>query len=315
MSLESAVNEYIMYHEWERNSRPKTIVWHKKNFECFKKYLSSLFPSPQLSNFTDINIRNFLLTRVKDEGISMRTALNQWQSLRAFSSFLISREYLDKDPMLKVTRPKVERKLPNALNEDEVKTLIKYMVSRRKKRYRMAYLRDLALIGCFLFAGLRRSEAMNLNISDIDIPDKVIKLQRTKTRRVEIVPINKTLLTLLENYLPIRNALKRNTDKLFVCTNRSGHNKQRGDGSFQTRGLQLLLREINDNIGSKISQHIHPHLLRRTFGTLLLRKGVNIVNVSRLLRHSDISITCRSYIGWNGQELSQAIEKCNISLA
>ena len=316
MPLESAVSEYILYHEWENNSRPKTVLWHKKNFTAFTSYLNTMFPTAtkNLSTFNDVNVRSYLLSRVKDDGVSMRTCLNQWQSFRAFSTFLMSREYIDKDVMLKVTRPKVEKTLPDALNEAQVKILMQYMMSRRKRRYRMNYLRDLCLIGIFLFAGLRRSEALNLTISDIDLPNHQIKLSRTKSRRVEVMPISKTLYTLLENYLAVRVTLKRATDKLFVTCNRSGQDKRRGDGSFCQRGLQLLLKEINDNVGAKIGKKIYPHLLRRTFGTVLLRKGVNIVSVSRLLRHSDISVTCRSYIEWNQSELSSAVEKVNIVL-
>ena len=308
-----------MYHTFELNSRPKTILHHEKNFNSFLKYMNTMYPTDKdinLAQFNDVNVRNFLLHRIKDDGVSVRTTLWHWQSFKAFSNFLVNREYADKDPMLKVTKPKVERKMPDALSEEQVKVLVHYMMSRRKRRYRMNYLRDLALMGCFLFAGLRRSEAMNLTINDIDLTNHVIKLQRTKSRRVEQMPINKTLYPLLENYLQVRATLKRNTDKLFVACNRGMSNdKRRGDGSFGTRGLQLLLDEINQNIGSKIGKKIYPHLLRRTFGSTLLRHGVNIVSVSRLLRHSDISVTCRSYIEWNAGELATAVEKCNVNLA
>ena len=319
MSLSSGISEYLLYHSYELASREKTVLWHKKNFDSFTAYMSTFYPADKeipLSQFNDFNVRSYLLSRVKNDKVSMRTVLNHWQSFKAFCRFLLTREYIDKDIMLKVTRPKVERKLPDALNENQVKELVKYMLSRRKRRYRMNYLRDLALIGCFLFAGLRRSEAMNLTINDIDLASHVIKLQRTKSRRVEQMPINKTLYPLLANYIQVRLTLKRNTDKLFVACNRGNtDDRRRGDGSFGTRGLQLLLGEINHNTVTTIGKKIYPHLLRRTFGSTLLRHGVNIVSVSRLLRHSDISVTCRSYIEWNSGELATAIEKCNVSIA
>ncbi|MFH0763487.1 MAG: tyrosine-type recombinase/integrase [Candidatus Omnitrophota bacterium] len=261
---------------------------------------------PQLKDFNETNIRQFLIDRLKS-GITPRTNLTNWQALKAFSKFLLRREYIGKDPMLNVIRPQVEKKLPEALDEKQVKELMRYMMSRRKPRYRIAYLRDLALVGVFVFAGLRRSEALNLKIKDIDLNNNALRLMHTKTRRQEVVPICSTLKQLLMNYLQVRMTLKRETDNLFVDSNRSGQDKRRGDGSFGTRGLQLLFGELNNNLS--FGKKLRPHLLRRSFATMLLRKGLNIVDVSRLLRHSDISVTVKSYIGYDEGELLKSLEK------
>lgn len=307
--LEGVFNEYLLWHEWEQQSRPKTIRHHQLNFKKFVEYLKKSYPDNNLplEQFNEINIRNFLLHRLKNDGLSPRTVLGQWQDLKSFSNFLLRHEIIAKDPMRNITRPKVDRKLPDALTEQQVKDLFKYMLSRRKKRYRIAYLRDLALIGVFIFAGLRRGEALNLKIQDIDFENKLIYLKETKTRREEVMPICKTLGQLLENYLKVRITLKRQTDNFFVCSNRMGNDKRRGNGSFQTRGVQLLFQEINEqlNFGKKIL----PHLLRRSFATMLLRRGSNIVQVSRLLRHSSIDVTVKSYIGYSQEELMQAVER------
>ena len=158
--LEGVFNEYILWHEWERQSRPATIRWHKMNMRVFVTYLRQWLQikDPELKDFNETNIRQFLIDRLKS-GITSRTNLTNWQAFKAFSKFLLRREYISKDPMLNISRPQVEKKLPEALDEKQVKELMRYMMSRRKPRYRIAYLRDLALVGIFVFAGLRRSEA------------------------------------------------------------------------------------------------------------------------------------------------------------
>ncbi|OGW94849.1 MAG: hypothetical protein A3K16_03340 [Omnitrophica bacterium RIFCSPLOWO2_01_FULL_45_24] len=307
-TLEGVFNEYMLWHEWERQSRPATIRWHKMNMRVFNKYLRQWLEitTPTLKDFNEANIRQFLIDRLKS-GVAPRTNLTNWQAFKAFSKFLLRREYIKKDPMFNVSRPQVEKRLPDALDEKQVKELMRYMMSRRKPRYRIAYLRDLALIGVFVFAGLRRSEALSLKVKDVDLSNNTIRLAHTKTRRQEAVPICSTLKQLLEDYLQVRLALKRETDNLFVDSNRSGQDKRRGDGSFGTRGLQLLFGELNNNLN--FGKRLRPHLLRRSFATMLLRKGLNIVDVSRLLRHSDISVTVKSYIGYDEGELLKSLEK------
>ena len=211
------------------------------NMRVFNKYLRQWLEitTPTLKDFNEANIRQFLIDRLKS-GVAPRTNLTNWQAFKAFSKFLLRREYIKKDPMFNVSRPQVEKRLPDALDEKQVKELMRYMMSRRKPRYRIAYLRDLALIGVFVFAGLRRSEALSLKVKDVDLSNNTIRLAHTKTRRQEAVPICSTLKQLLEDYLQVRLALKRETDNLFVDSNRSGQDKRRGDGSFGTRGLQLL---------------------------------------------------------------------------
>ena len=307
--LDGVFNEYLLWHEWEQQSRPQTIRHHQLNFKKFIEYIKKSYPTDELTleHFNEINIRNFLVHRLKNDGLSPRTVLGQWQDLKSFSNFLLKHEILVKDPMRNISRPKFDRKLPDALTEQQVKELFKFMLSRRKKRYRIAYLRDLALIGVFVFAGLRRGEALNLKIQDVDFENKLIHLTHTKTRREEVMPMCNSLKQLLEDYIKVRLTLKRYTDHVFVCSNRMGNDKRRGDGSFRTRGVQLLFQEINEhlNFGKKIL----PHLLRRSFATMLLRRGSNIVQVSRLLRHSSIDVTVKSYIGYSQEELMQAVER------
>lgn len=310
-TLDSVFQDFLQWHEWERSSRPATIRHHRLNFQRFTDFLrnTNQLTDPPLEQFNQDNVRNYLMHRIREDNVAPRTNLGNWQDLKAFSNYLLRHEIIAKDPMRNISRPRVERKMPDALNADQVKELMRFMLSRRKKRYRIAYLRDLALISTFVYAGLRRNEALCLKVSDVDFDNNILRLMYTKTRRQEVVPMCSSLKNILLNYHKARMSLKRNTDHFFVDSNRQGFTAKRGDGSFQTRGVQLLFQEINDNIGEKIGKRITPHLLRRSFATMLLRKGSNIVQVSRLLRHKDISTTVKSYIGYDEQELMQVVEK------
>jgi site-specific recombinase XerD len=308
-TLQGAFNEFRLYHEFERGSRPRTILWHEKNIGAFQNFLSCQFKQddPPVSQFNEDNLRAYLIHRVRDDKVSSRTSLNQWQSYKSFCRFLLSRKLIKEDPMLNIPRPKVERKIITYLREDEIKAVMKFMLSRRKKRYYLAYLRDLTLIAVLIYTGIRRSEALGLKISDINLNDGLILLMRTKTRRQEQQPIPSTLRPILKNYIKYRMRFERPNEALFIDVNRSGWDKRRGTGQFGERGLQLLFQEINHNV--KLSVHLTPHVLRRSYATTLIKKTGNIFLVSKLLRHQDISTTVRSYAGVDNAELAQAAEK------
>ncbi|MDD5450107.1 MAG: tyrosine-type recombinase/integrase, partial [Candidatus Omnitrophica bacterium] len=268
-TLINVYQEFIMYHQWEKSSRPATLAWHKKNSEAFISYVSDLYkqPDPALNTFNEDNIRNYLIKRVKQDKVAPRTVLWHWQAYRAFATFLIRRKFIKVDPMLNVTRPKVERKLPTYLSETEIKTLLKYMASHKKQRYYLGHLRDMAIIGTLLFTGVRRGELLNLKMEDVDLENDVIRLLQTKSRRQEVVPINSTLKPILTNYIAYRQRFDRPTTHLFIDVNRSGWDKRRGQGNFGSRGIQLLFNEINKTV--KFNCKVTPHVLRRTFGTII----------------------------------------------
>lgn len=258
-TLQGAFNEFVLYHQYERNSRPKTVRWHEKNYEAFNNYVRQLYKQddPPLSSFSEDNIRQYLIHRVKDDKVSTRTQLWHWQSYRAFARFCMMRKFIKQDPFACLPRPKVERKTITYLQEDEIKAIMRYMSSRRSRGYYLAYLRNLCLIATLVYTGIRRGEALGLKVGDVDLVNNIIRLNTTKVREKQTQPIPSVLRPIMKNYIDYRKRFDRPNDDLFVSVNRSGYDKRRGTGAFGERGLQLLFGEINANV--KLSHKLTPH--------------------------------------------------------
>lgn len=154
--------------------------------------------------------------------------------------------------------PKVRRKEVRALNEDEIEKILS-SCSRVK---------DKLLIRLLLDTGLRASELLSITIKDIDINNNMIRVRNTKNGEERVVFFTNETKHLLKKY--IRN--KNPDDKLFNMS------------------YDALYRKIK-RIGKKVGIDLRPHILRHTFATISLKKGMNLITLQKLLGHKDIKTT------------------------
>ncbi|MCY0860700.1 MAG: tyrosine-type recombinase/integrase [Sulfolobaceae archaeon] len=154
--------------------------------------------------------------------------------------------------------PKVRRKEVRALNEDEIEKILS-SCSRTK---------DKLLIRLLLDTGLRASELLSVTIKDIDISNNMIRVRNTKNGEERVVFFTDETKQLLKKY--IRN--KNPYDKLFNMS------------------YDALYRKIK-RIGKKVGIDLRPHILRHTFATISLKKGMNLITLQKLLGHKDIKTT------------------------
>ena len=154
--------------------------------------------------------------------------------------------------------PKVRGKEVRALNEDEIEKILS-SCSRVK---------DKLLIRLLLDTGLRASELLSITIKDIDINNNMIRVRNTKNGEERVVFFTNETKHLLKKY--IRN--KNPDDKLFNMS------------------YDALYRKIK-RIGKKVGIDLRPHILRHTFATISLKKGMNLITLQKLLGHKDIKTT------------------------
>ena len=167
--------------------------------------------------------------------------------------------------------------------QEEIQTLYNsipntYLLRPFKERQAKQY--ELKLIFALLYGcGLRRSEAYNLRVKDVNFDKKTVFVEQGKCYKDRIVPMSAGVYRDLQDYIyNFRNKLKLNYNRLFI------HDKQR-------LGLRLKhLHEVcnDENIKAK---RISPHMLRHSIATHLLQNGMNIENIARFLGHSSLVST------------------------
>lgn len=162
---------------------------------------------------------------------------------------------------------KKEASLPVILNRTELKALFR---APRLLKHRI-------ILTLIYSAGLRRQEAINLKITDIDFERKTIHIRQSKYKKDRIVPLSEYISRGLKKYLD--NEKPHNY--LF--------NGKEADGRYNINGLSWIMREALKRAG--IKKPVNLHSLRHSYATHLLEEGVNIVTLKELLGHAEVSTT------------------------
>ena len=273
------INDFIDYLVVEKGLSNNTQESYRFDLLDFSKYLEDNKLN-DLSSLNESDIINYL-TYLKDtKKLKARSIERHITTLRMLYKYLIKNEILNNDITLNIDNLKLGRHLPDVLTVDEINDLLDIKINT------IYDIRTKAMLEIMYSSGLRVSELVNLELSDIDMYNDTI-LINGKGSKERIVPIGEYSKKYLNDYLQIRNELiKRkhgNPNKLFL----NNH------GMPITRnGFNFLLNNILKEKG--IEKNITPHTLRHSFATHMLDNGADLRSIQELLGHSDI-VTTRIY--------------------
>lgn len=251
-----------------------------KFYDCTAKTFLNYLEEKGIKTVDEISashVRAFL-SSLHERGLSDSYIHGNARAIRTMVRFFHFEGYTSK--LIKFDMPKVEKKRLPFLKLEEVQLVLKACNSKRDK----------ALFLFMIDTGLRRAELISLNWKDVNIENGVIVVRRGKGGKPRSVIIG----------IKTRRALLAYKRKI---------NPEESEPLFQTRngtrftkdGFTSLFRRISN----KSNIHISPHMLRRTFATLALKAGMNLVHLQGFLGHSSIEMT-RHYIQMLDEDLIEA---------
>lgn len=220
-------------------------------------------------------IREYL-TYLHNQKYTSRTISRHISALKSFFKYLMQEGIIQKNPMTLVTNPKLDKKLPNYVNYQDLETLLSIPDRQDKLGLRNALILEL-----LYSTGVRVSELVGIKLQDIDFHNERILVigKGNKERYVLFGDKCKELLKLyLKESRPI--LLKKTTDILLL--NKNGT-------PLTDRGVRLIIDNIVNESALKLN--VTPHTLRHTFATHLLNEGADLRMVQELLGHSNIATT------------------------
>ncbi|WP_409301502.1 site-specific tyrosine recombinase XerD [Peribacillus sp. SCS-155] len=275
--MEDQLRDFIHFLTVEKGLAKNTLISYERDL---KSYMAYLIRVEQLTGWNDcrrVNIVHFL-AHLKEQGKSSRTLARHIASIRSFHQFLIRERICDQDPSVHIETPQQERSLPKVLSLEEVEALLDAPVLRDEYGYR-----DKAMLELLYATGMRVSELINLNVSDVHATMGFVRCVG-KGNKERIIPIGKTALDAIESFLVKGRAKfvskKHKSDALFL--NHHGNRLTR-QGFWKI--LKGLARDAN------IEKELTPHTLRHSFATHLLMNGADLRAVQEMLGHADISTT------------------------
>jgi integrase/recombinase XerC len=214
-------------------------------------------------------------------------------SLRADFKYLIRHNILKKNPAAGIQNPKQEKRQPQLLNVDQAIAMMEAAITPDP-----VGLRDIALGELLYGSGLRISEAIALNLNDLD--SDVIRVTG-KGSKERLVPLSDASIKRLRRYLEQRQALLQGNyveQALFVGV-RAGKRLNR-------RQAHRIIANLADLAG--LPSNVHPHMLRHSFATHLLEAGADLRSVQELLGHENLTTTQR-YTHLDMQRLMQVYDR------
>lgn len=197
-------------------------------------------------------------------------------SLRCYFTYLTKNEFCNENPVIKVKKRSVEKKLPEILTGKEVLALLAQPSGSDYKS-----IRDKAMLELLYATGIKVSELVELKVSDINLQIGILSLMGAKNER--IIPIYPAAIKTLQSYIfSVRPAIVSDLDEERLFTNMSGQPLSR-------QGFWKIVKFYADK--TKIKKDITPHTLRHSFAAHLLENGAELKDIKDMLGHADISTT------------------------
>ena len=272
--MEKTLDGFITYLHNVKKKSENTVLSYNRDLTKFIKYLRTN-KITSLDKVEEKDLEKYI-KELNDNGFKSATVSRNIASLKAFFHYLNNEGVLSNDPTKSLKSPKIEKKIPEILTTDEVFALLEQPSGDSPKE-----IRDKAMLELLYATGIRVSELINLEASDVNLKTSSILCRDGSKSRT--IPYGKKAKDALTRYLEdAREAIVDNKESTILFANCSGQKMSR-------QGFWKLIKHYAKKAG--IESDITPHTLRHSFAAHLVENGADLRSVQEMLGHSDISTT------------------------
>jgi integrase/recombinase XerC len=269
MNWSDAIQQYIDNLANIRRLSPHTVSNYQRDLNQCADFFAERAPFSLEQH--DIRL---LANTLHRKGLSGKSLQRKLSSIRQFYDFFIKQRISNKNPALGISPPKSPRKLPKAIDADQLTHLLNYEADDWFSS------RDKAIVELLYSSGLRLGEIASCNINSIDFKARSITVTG-KGNKQRLLPVGRKAISAIEAWLKERpNKPIIDDEALFLS--------QQGK-RLSHRSIQQRLKKLGLERGA--NQQLHPHLLRHSFASHILESSSDLRAVQELLGHSDISTT------------------------
>lgn len=271
------IKHYTDYLKLELSLSDNSIEAYQHDVDLFLQYLEAEQLSTEINDINLQTIENFF-AYLYDLNIGATSQARILSGLKSFYRYLLSENITDIDPTILISSPTLGRHLPEVLSYEEIQMMIDSIDLSLPNGHRNKAMIEV-LYGC----GLRVSELINLQISDIYKNEGFLRIFG-KGSKERLVPIGDNSLRILFQYIEGArlhvNIKPKFTDTVFLNSR----------GTSLTRQMVfLIVKDLAERNG--IKKTISPHTFRHSFATHLLEGGANLLAVQQMLGHASVSTT------------------------
>lgn len=281
------IDEFLEYLLIDKHYSQNTIDSYKNDLVKFLDFMNK-----SLLDINKDDVKKYL-KKLSEDNLDEKSIARNISALKSFYKFFMIQKKIQDNPLDAISQPKLGKKLPNTLSEDEVDKLLDIDLVDN-----YAY-RNKAMLELLYATGLRVSELVNLKVYDINLEEAIVKTMG-KGSKERIIPLGDYALSALRVYIEeYRSSLfkKEINDYLFL----NNHGKK-----MTRQGFFKIIKKIAYEKG--INKKISPHTLRHSFATHMLKHGADLRIIQELLGHSDVSTT-QIYTHVSNEELENTFKK------
>jgi integrase/recombinase XerC len=269
----TGVNDFLVYLQTEKRFAENTLISYKSDLEQYHAFC--LKNGKEGMDLFFRTIRNWVV-ELMEQGYAPKTIHRKLSSLRSYCKYLIRRGELDSDPVAKVLKPKMNKRIPQFVDEKGMNRLL----DDYEFGDDFSGTRDRLIINLLYQTGMRRIELTELRVSSFDPAQLTLKVlgKRSKER---IIPVGREIADEISTYLQKRREVDGVGSEMFFLT-------EKGNPVYPKLVYRIVTRYI-----SMITtlEKTSPHILRHTFATHMLNSGADLNAIKEILGHANLSAT------------------------
>ena len=268
--IKEKTDDFVNFILFEKGLSENTASAYKQDLKLFSEYISS----HKISEVTEETLIDMIF-ELKTRKYSTESIARIITGIKVFFKFLVRTKTIKNSPFEQMEPFKVRKKIPEAINENEIQKMLAAPDLKKKEG-----IRDRAMLELLYSAGVRVSELVNLELTDIDLEEKILRCFG-KGSKERVVPVGDRVVDTLAKYIPARRQFgKKFSPHLFIT--RLGKKFTRG-------GIWKIVKAYAKSAG--ITKDVYPHIFRHSFATHLLAGGADLRSVQEMLGHADIATT------------------------
>lgn len=291
--MEKEIGAFITYLHNVKNTSGNTEMSYKRDLEKVSHFMESR----GIRETKDVTAKDLAdyVKFLEDSKFAAATVSRNIASLKAFYHYLVQEGLVEEDISDKLKAPKIEKKAPEIMSPDEVVRLLEQPSGDSPKE-----IRDKAMLELLYATGIRVTELITLNLSDVNMQMSFILCRDRNKER--IIPFGAAAKNALARYLDgTREEMLENKKSEVLFANCSGQPMSR-------QGFWKLIKHYAKK--ADIQADITPHTLRHSFAAHLVENGADLRSVQEMLGHSDISTT-QIYANLNHNHIREVYAKAH----
>ncbi len=282
-SIHPDIQAFLEYLKYEKRYSLHTITSYQTDLTDFYDYLDHQFGKPSMGEIDHNYVRSWM-AGLKEKKLTSKSINRKISCLKSFFKYHLRAATIDASPMIKVISPKISKRLPVFVREDDTKKMVEAL-NQSTENWKSLNARVLVTI--FYATGMRLSELINLKDKQVDFSRSHIKVLG-KGNKERIIPVSRSVLEMIRDYQQLKrkefvrkDSFGERTDDVLLVTEKGK--------KIYPKYAYLIVKDILG--GASTLDKKSPHVLRHTFATHLMNNGADLNAVKELLGHSSLAST------------------------